>query len=118
MLMGCSRQECEEHAMQMLETMGLAERAYHKPNELSGGEQQRVAVARAIINKPKVLLADEPTANLDTEAALNIIKILEKLNKKFKQTIVMVTHEKYLGKHAGRTIWLKDGLVEKRQKLL
>lgn len=105
--------ECRSRAKELLSAVGLADRANHKPERLSGGEQQRVAVARALVNSPKVLLADEPTANLDTAAGSNIIKIFRELNEKLGLTIVMVTHERNFGRMADRTVWLKDGVVEK-----
>lgn len=105
--------ECKARGKELLSAVGLADRAHHKPERLSGGEQQRVAVARALVNNPKVLLADEPTANLDTAAGSNIIRIFRELNEKLDLTIVMVTHERNFGRMADRTIWLKDGVVEK-----
>jgi putative ABC transport system ATP-binding protein len=111
--LGKNKEKSVKEAKRLLKLVGLNHREDHYPSQLSGGEQQRVAVARALINKPKILLADEPTANLDTEASLNIVGIFKKLNKSLKQTIIMVTHEKYLGKHAQRIILVKNGLIEK-----
>jgi putative ABC transport system ATP-binding protein len=104
----------KKRAQRLLEDVGLGERLHHLPSEMSGGEQQRVAVARALINYPKIIYADEPTANLDWKKSLEIVGLLRKLNKKYKQTIVMVTHERSLGKKADRTIWLRDGLITKK----
>ncbi len=104
------RNNFEERAMELLDLVGLSDRANHKPAELSGGQQQRVAIARALANEPALLLADEPTANLDTKSSEKIIDLLMELNKS-GQTIVMVTHEPELGKRADRIIRLKDGMV-------
>ncbi len=102
-----------QRAKEMLEVVGLGERVDHYPNELSGGEQQRVAVARALINKPKILFADEPCANLDSISSKVILELFRKLNRELGQTIVMVTHEPEDEKFVDRVIWMKDGLVEK-----
>jgi len=105
----------KERAAHLLTLVGLAERLNHYPSELSGGEQQRVAVARALINNPKVLFADEPTANLDTVSSEVLFKLFQKLNKELKQTILIVTHEPEDKKYVDRVIWLKDGLIEKEE---
>lgn len=115
MLLGAHMSECEREALRLLGVVGLKDRAMHIPSELSGGEQQRVAIARALVNQPKILLADEPTANLDTKSAENVVDTFRKLNHETGQTIVMVTHELYLGKKADRIIWLKDGEVSDKQ---
>jgi len=99
-----------DHAAKLLELVGIGDRADHSPSELSGGQQQRVAIARALANEPAILLADEPTANLDTESAHQIVDIFRELNEK-GQTIVMVTHEPELGEKADRIIRIKDGKV-------
>ncbi len=111
MLLGTDKKTCEKEALRILDVVGLKDRAMHTPAELSGGQQQRVAIARALINKPAILLADEPTANLDTKAGEHIVDTFRKLNKELGQTVVMVTHEPFLGKKADRIIWLKDGVV-------
>ena len=103
----------KERAAYLLELVGLQERMNHYPNELSGGEQQRVAIARSLINNPKVLFADEPTANLDTVSSEIVFKLFQKLNKELKQTILVVTHEPEDRKYVDRVIWLKDGVIEK-----
>jgi putative ABC transport system ATP-binding protein len=103
----------KERAAHLLTLVGLAERLNHYPSELSGGEQQRVAVARALINNPKVLFADEPTANLDTVSSEVLFKLFQKLNKELKQTILIVTHEPEDKKYVDRVIWLRDGIIEK-----
>ena len=102
-----------KRAAEMLEIVGLKHRLNHYPNEVSGGEQQRAAIARSLINRPKILFADEPTASLDVASAKIVLELFKKLNKDFNQTIVMVTHEPEDGKYVDRVIWLKDGLIEK-----
>lgn len=99
-----------DRAISLLELVGIGDRAAHYPSELSGGQQQRVAIARALANEPVILLADEPTANLDTESSNQIVEIFRELNKK-GQTIIMVTHELELGEKADRIIRIKDGKV-------
>ncbi|HIH26234.1 ABC transporter ATP-binding protein [Candidatus Woesearchaeota archaeon] len=100
-------------AKELLIKVGLGHRMGHKPNQLSGGERQRVAIARALINDPEVILADEPTGNLDTKNGELIMNMLGELNKKEKKTIVLVTHEKIVSSHAHRVIKIRDGRVEK-----
>ncbi len=99
-----------EHAASLLELVGIGDRANHFPSELSGGQQQRVAIARALANEPSIILADEPTANLDTESSNQIVDLFRELNNK-GQTIIMVTHEPELGEKADRIIRIKDGKV-------
>ena len=100
-----------KRAVGMLTTVGLGARLTHYPNEVSGGEQQRAAIARALINHPKILFADEPTASLDAASAKVVLELFKRLNKDLGQTIVMVTHEPEDEKYVDRVIWLKDGLV-------
>ncbi len=107
------RKDYQERAIKLLDQVGLSDRAGHKPAELSGGQQQRVAIARSLANEPALLLADEPTANLDTKSSEQIINLLMELNES-GQTIVMVTHEPEWGKRADRIIWLKDGELAER----
>jgi len=99
-----------DRAASLLDLVGLGDRADHSPSELSGGQQQRVAIARALANEPAILLADEPTANLDTESSNQIVELFRELNRK-GQTIIMVTHEHELGEKADRIIRIKDGRV-------
>jgi len=108
---GKSRQESEGRGRQLLEFLGLKERLEHKPSELSGGEQQRVAVARALINDPAVILADEPSGNLDTENKQELHKLFFDLRDKFGQTIIIVTHDRELSGMSDRKIEIKDGII-------
>ncbi|WP_299670834.1 ABC transporter ATP-binding protein [uncultured Polaribacter sp.] len=106
-----SKTATEKKALEILEFLGLSHRIHHKPNELSGGEQQRVAVARALINNPSVILADEPSGNLDSEAAKNLHELFFKLRDEFGQTFVLVTHNEELAAMADRTLTMKDGKI-------
>jgi putative ABC transport system ATP-binding protein len=108
---GYSKKERTEIALKTLKGVGLDNRALHKPNELSGGQRQRVAVARALVNDPSILLADEPTGNLDTKTSYEIMDLFDQLHKK-GNTIVMVTHEDDIAQYAHRIIRLRDGVVE------
>jgi putative ABC transport system ATP-binding protein len=116
LMRGVEPYDARERAKEVLNDLGLLHRADGLPSELSGGEQQRVSIARALVHKPKVLFADEPTANLDQQAARDVIEILETLAQKQKQTIVMVTHEAEYAKRADRIVYLSDGLVERITK--
>ncbi len=109
---GFSKQKEYEMAKQALEAVGILHRASHFPNQLSGGEQQKTAIARAIVNHPSVIFADEPTGNLDSKSGQQIIDIFQKLNNQ-GHTIILVTHEKYTAEMAKRIILLKDGIVIK-----
>jgi len=106
-----SKQQVEKEAKEILEFLGLSHRIHHKPNELSGGEQQRVAVARALINKPKVIFADEPSGNLDTASAKNLHELFFKLRDEFNQTFVIVTHNKELANMTDRKLEMLDGKI-------
>ena len=103
--------ETEEKAKKILNFLGLSHRTEHKPNELSGGEQQRVAVARALINDPSVILADEPSGNLDSESAKNLHELFFKLRDEFGQTFVIITHNEELADMADRKLTMKDGKI-------
>ena len=105
------RKEVEERARELLDFLGLEDRLDHKPSELSGGEQQRVAVARALINEPEVILADEPSGNLDTENKKELHKLFMTLREKFQKTLVIVTHDHSLAALADRIITMKDGRI-------
>ena len=109
---GISQREAKQRAQELLEFMGLNDRASHKPNELSGGEKQRVAVARALINKPAVILADEPSGSLDSKNKEELHQLFFFLLDKFGQTFVIVTHDEQLASITDRTIHLKDGMLE------
>lgn len=106
-----SKKESEKKAKQLLDFLGLSERIHHKPNELSGGEQQRVAVARSLINNPDVIFADEPSGNLDTTSAKNLHELFFKLRDTFNQTFVIVTHNEELAAMADRKLEMKDGNI-------
>jgi len=101
----------KEKAKAMLESVGLGDRTHHKPNELSGGQRQRVAIARALINSPSILLADEPTGNLDSQTGIEIMRLFEDLYNA-GNTIILVTHEEDIAEHARRIVRLKDGYIE------
>jgi putative ABC transport system ATP-binding protein len=109
---GLSEKETLERARKMLKFVGLEAREKHKPHELSGGEQQRVAIARALITNPAIILADEPTGNLDTKTGREIVQLMKNLNEERKQTFIVVTHDPQIAQEAHRTVHLKDGLVE------
>tara|TARA_B100000953_G_scaffold292928_1_gene280711 strand:- start:1111 stop:1800 length:690 start_codon:yes stop_codon:yes gene_type:complete len=108
---GIKKGEREIMAKKALENVGLCDRMTHKPNELSGGQRQRVAIARALVNNPSIILADEPTGNLDSETSIEIMKLFKEIHQK-GNTIIVVTHEEDIAKYAGRIIRLKDGIIE------
>lgn len=107
----------EAELKELVTTLGLGERLNHLPNELSGGEQQRVAIGRALINKPALILADEPTGNLDTKASAEIVNLLKLSNQKYHQTIIMVTHDLNIAASADRIIHIEDGHIVKDERL-
>ncbi|HEY59662.1 MAG TPA: ABC transporter ATP-binding protein [Anaerolineae bacterium] len=104
-----------KNAKKALESVGLADRIYHKPAELSGGEQQRVAMARALVNNPAIIMADEPTGNLDSKSGNEIMKLLLKLNKKYGTTLIIITHDQEVASQAERIVHLFDGLVREEK---
>jgi putative ABC transport system ATP-binding protein len=108
---GRSPRERAQQAMRLLEAVGLAERAHHAPNQLSGGQQQRVAIARALVNEPELILADEPTGNLDSRTSVEIMEILQRLNREQGLTVVLITHEHDIAEYATRVVAVRDGRV-------
>jgi putative ABC transport system ATP-binding protein len=108
---GYSRSDRNERALKTLTSVGLADRTDHKPNELSGGQRQRVAIARALINNPSIILADEPTGNLDTKTSYEIMELMEKIHEQ-GNTVIIVTHEEDIARRAHRIVRLRDGVIE------
>lgn len=111
LIAGMPQREAKDNAEQLLQTVGIAHRAHHKPSELSGGEQQRAAFARALINRPTVVLADEPTGNLDSANSELLIELMHKFRVEFGQTFVVVTHSAEIAARADRTLTIKNGLI-------
>lgn len=109
-----NKNERRKHAIELLETVGLKDRIKHKPAELSGGQQQRVAIARALANNPKFLLLDEPTGNVDSKTASEVLALIKKLNEENKVSIIMVTHDQKLAHEAKRTVQMFDGQITKQ----
>ncbi len=108
---GIKKKDRDTRSIQALENVGLGNRVHHKPNELSGGQRQSVAVARALINNPSIILADEPTGNLDTKTSIEIMGLIEEIHSK-ENTIIIVTHEEDIAQHAHRIVRMRDGLIE------
>jgi putative ABC transport system ATP-binding protein len=109
---GVAKAERRRRAREALQRMGLGDRLQHLPNQLSGGQAQRVAIARALVTQPSLLLADEPTGNVDTTTSAEIMQLLDTLNREDGLSIVLITHEKDVAAHAGRRLFLRDGLLE------
>lgn len=114
---GVSAQDRKVRAEEALVNVGLADRIHHKPNELSGGQRQRVAIARALVTKPSIILADEPTGNLDSKTGEDIMRLFHEIHEQ-GNTIILVTHEEYIADHAKRVVRLKDGFIEKDEEIL
>jgi putative ABC transport system ATP-binding protein len=108
---GVGSKQARQAGMEALGLVGLADRADHKPSELSGGEQQRVAIARALVNKPEIILADEPTGNLDSERSAEVLALFREFNREHGQTIVLVTHDSEVGEACDRVIRMRDGRI-------
>jgi len=106
---GSRPKQRHDKAMELLRTVGLAERAHHAPNQLSGGQQQRVAIARALVNDPELILADEPTGNLDSRTSVEIMEILQRLNREHGLTVLLITHEHDIAGYASRVVTVRDG---------
>ena len=112
---GISKEEREKRALTALDKVGLADRVNHRPNELSGGQRQRVAIARALVNNPSIILADEPTGNLDSATSIEIMALFQDIHKN-GNTVIIVTHEEDIAQYAHRIVRLKDGEVEIDEK--
>ena len=111
LLLGYSASQARSGALDALDSVGLGDRAEHRPSELSGGQQQRVAVARALVHKPSVILCDEPTGNLDSATSNEILSLLKQLNKEHSTTFLIVTHDSTIASHCSRTLRMSDGLI-------
>jgi putative ABC transport system ATP-binding protein len=111
LIAGVPKEERNKRALELLEKVDLSKRKNHKPDELSGGERQRVAIARSLANNPAILLADEPTGDLDTETGISVLKLLKEVNRTENQTLVLVTHDDSIAKQAGRIFHIKDGMI-------
>ncbi len=114
---GVQKSERLKKSEEVLEKLGLGDRLKHNPTELSGGEQQRVSIARAIINEPEIILADEPTGNLDSKTGKGIMEVLKKINKEMGRTLIVVTHDIYISYYSDKRVYLSDGKIEKIEKV-
>ncbi len=112
LIRGCAPAECLEAANAILARVGLSSRVKHKPGELSGGERQRAAIARALVTRPKCVLADEPTGNLDRQSALQVVELMQALNDEFETSFLVVTHDLAVAKQMGRIVQLEDGKIK------
>ncbi|MDR7856978.1 ABC transporter ATP-binding protein [Tissierella sp.] len=110
---GVAKNKRDKMAKQMLKDVGLEKRLHHKPSEMSGGQQQRVSIARAFVNKPKIVFADEPTGNLDTKTTMEVMDLITGMAYEFKQTLIIVTHDTEISGYAHRVVYLRDGNIEK-----
>ena len=117
MFEGIGKSEREERAAELLESVGIGSKIRSYPNELSGGEKQRVAIARALANDPDIILADEPTGNLDSVSAKQVLEVFDEFHHKHGKTIVVVTHEEYVAEMAERTLYMKDGKISQYSEL-
>ena len=113
MFQGVKKKEREQRAKEMLISVGIGDRLHHKPNEMSGGQQQRVSIARAFINRPRILFADEPTGNLDTATTLEVMDIIIGIAREYKQTLIIVTHDPEIAIYADKVVTMRDGNIEK-----
>lgn len=107
----------EERLKEIIKILGLEERVHHLPNQLSGGQQQRVSIGRSLINDPAIILADEPTGNLDSKNSKEILELLKYSNKKYHQTLIMITHDENIAKEADRIIQIRDGKIFSDKKI-
>ncbi|MHC1750333.1 MAG: ABC transporter ATP-binding protein [Cellulosilyticaceae bacterium] len=109
---GIAKKDRDKRAKQMLEAVGLGTRLHHKPKEMSGGQQQRVSIARAFVNRPKILFADEPTGNLDTNTTIEVMEMITGIAKEYNQTLIIVSHDKEIADYASKIITIRDGNIE------
>lgn len=115
LVMGVPRDERRERALRWLKEMGISEKSHNRPSQLSGGEQQRLAVARSLVTDPSIILADEPTGNLDSKNSIMVVELLKQLNESTGKTLIIITHDLDVAKHTRRIIHLRDGQIEKEE---